>query len=190
MFYAGEKKRMEMHFVRWFYSTRYTSGWDARSAIHNAQIKLDIPEICRITTDEEWEYAEEIIEYIRDTALHDYFNEELYIPKLKFRGIWEEQCFMFWLQTHMQKHECDSHFLGRDLHAKTLDYKSYGSWGGSLSDATYELTDFALVMQKLHYIAYVHNKFDKKLNPKGTLNNNEKGIEDIIRTRTISVSRY
>lgn len=55
--------------------------------------------------------------------------------------------FMYLLQGYCEEHQCDYKLLGYDMHKETISHKSYGSWGGPLYDATYSLTDFAILLR-------------------------------------------
>lgn len=156
--------------------------------ISKAQIKLNLLQEYRISTDEEWNLAKEIIKGFQKDITQKFFSNQLSIPASKY-VISEETYFMYLLQRYLEQHQCDYDFLGYDMHKETISHKSYGSWGGPLYDATYALTDFAVVLQKLYYISYMHCKKSSTINPKGEYWSNERSIEDIIDSRRLSVSR-
>ena len=156
--------------------------------ISNAQIELNLLPEYRISTDEEWILAKDIIKGFQKDVTQKYFSNQLSIPTSKY-VISEETYFMYLLQTYLKQHQCDYDFLGYDMHKETISHKSYGSWGGPLYDATYALTDFAVVLHKLYYISYMHCKNSSPLNPNGEYWSNEHSIEDIIDSRQLSVSR-
>lgn len=156
--------------------------------ISKAQIKLNLLPEYRISTDEEWIFSKDIIKGFQKDVTQKYFSNQLSIPTSKY-VISEETYFMYLLQTYLKQHQCDYDFLGYDMHKETISHKSYGSWGGPLYDATYALTDFAVVLHKLYYISYMHCKNSSPLNPNGEYWSNEHSIEDIIDSRQLSVSR-
>ena len=74
----------------------------------------------------------------------------------------------------------------------TKEYKSYGSWGGVLFDATYELTDFAVVYHKMYHIAQTYC-LTLRENPLDTNTVAFQGAEytkKVLDTREMKVSRY
>lgn len=156
--------------------------------ISNAQIKLKLLQEYRISTEEEWDLVKEIIKGLQKDITQKYLNNQISIPTSKY-VIPDETYFMYLLQEYCEKHQCDYTFLGYDMHKETVSYQSYGSWGGQLYDATYGLTDFAVVLHKLYYISYMHCKNSTPLNPNGKYWTNERSIENIIDSRKLSVSR-
>ena len=156
--------------------------------ILNAQIKLNLLPEYRISTDKEWNLAKDIIKGFQRDITQKYFSNQLSIPTSKY-VIAGETYFMYLLQGYCEEHQCDYGFLGYDMHKETISYKSYGSWGGLLYDATYSLTDFAMVLHKLYYISYMHCKKSSPLNPNGEYWSGEHSIEEIIDSRRLSVSR-
>lgn len=142
----------------------------------------------RIVDEDDLEMAKEIL-----SSFQKYLNEQLLInslvmPKTK-HVISGEDFFMFHLQFYLEKHQCDDSFIGYDMHEKTISRTNYGSWGGMLYDATYSLTKFAVVFNKLYYISYCYCKNSKSINPDGEYFVNENGIENIIDSKRISISR-
>lgn len=155
--------------------------------VSNAQVELNIlPEYCIIGG--EWKTVNILIESFQKETTQRYFCNALCLPKSKY-VIDGETFFMYLLQEYLGKHQCDDSFLGYDMHKETISRKNYGSWGGQIYDATYALTDFAVVFYKLYYIAYLSCKRNKKLNPSENYYNNEHAIEDIIDSRRISISQ-
>lgn len=155
--------------------------------IGNAQIKLSLPQECRISGSVEMDYMKEILtEYQKDLS-QSYFKGRLRLIKSKYvvRG---ETYFMFALYAFLSDHQCDYQFLGHDMHQETVSYKRYGDWGGPLFDATYSLTDFAVVYHKMHYITYMYcrgNDILRDFVPEW----NEKNLKEILDTKQIQISR-
>ena len=156
--------------------------------LKNAQIKY-IPQEHHISGDDEWQFAKEILEAYQNYLTQSYFRGHLKEIKSKY-AVDGEDYFMSALHDFLSSHECDSKFLGYDMHEKTVDYKGYGSWGGPLFDATYSLSKFAVVYHKMYYIAYHYCKNSKITNPKGSSFQNEKYIREILDTNQIQISRY
>jgi hypothetical protein len=158
-----------------------------KSYILNLQIQMKLLPEYRITEDE-WSTVELILADFQKKLLDHYFSDSVHIPKSKY-VIKKEIYFMFMLQEYLCQHQCEYRFLEHDMHQDVISHKSYGSWGGSLYDATYSLTDFAITFHKLYYVAYMSCKNDKFLEAGGYRFNKERDIENIIDSKRISVSR-
>lgn len=186
-----EKRRKEV--VAWCVNepNRYRDYLYLWEYISNAQIKLNLLQEYRISTDEEWDLAKEIIKGFQKDITRKFFSNQLSLPTSKY-VISDETYFMYLLQEYLEQHQFDIEFLGYNMYKETISYKSYGSWGGPLYDATYALTDFAVVFQKIYYISYIHCKNSSAINPKGKYLYwaNEHSIEDIIDSRRFSVYSY
>ena len=155
--------------------------------ILEAQNLLNVPPKYRIISSDLEKVKILIAGFQKDTT-QKYFSNSLYLPKCKYT-INSKTYFMYLLQSFLEKHQCDSYFLDYNMHQNRITYESYGSWGGELYDATYSLTDFAIVFHKLYYIAYIYCKKSNTLNPKGNYFNNEQSIEYILDSKQISISQ-
>nr|WP_287920799.1 hypothetical protein [Ruminococcus sp.] len=164
---------------------RYLQLWQY---VSNAQTDLNLLREYCISTDKEWSLARDIIKGFKKDIIQKFLSNQLSIPTSKY-VIPCETYFMYMLLGYCEKHQCDYKFLGYDMHKKTISYENYGSWGGQLYDATYELTDFAIVLYKLYYITYMHCKNSDQLNTNGEYWTNEHFIEDTIDSKRLSVSR-
>ena len=156
--------------------------------IVKAQIKLNLPKECCIVGDEEWAIAKEIIDKYKKDLMQSYFKGHAYVIKSKY-AIQGETYFMFALYAFLSDHQCDYKFLEHDMHKKRISYKEYGSWGGTLFDATYAQTDFAIVFHKMHYITYMYcrgNDILKTYVPSW----NEENLKEILDTKQIQISRF
>ena len=156
--------------------------------ISNAQIKQNLSMEYCISGDEEWAYVKEVIDEYRQDLMRAYFKGRLYVIKSKYR-IRGVDYFMFALYAFLSDHQCDYEFLCHDLHKERISYKSYGSAFSAGSDATYTLTDFAMVFHKMHYITYMYcrgNDILKDFVPGW----NEKNLREILDTKQIQISRY
>lgn len=156
--------------------------------VSNAQIKLGIQKDYCIFGDDEWEFVKEILQEYRKNLTQSYFNGSLLIIKSKY-AIHGEHYFMFSLYEFLSKHQCDYQFLGHDMHKEIISYKSYGESFSAGSDATYTLTDFAVVFHKMSYITYLFCKNSKIANPNGDAFCNEKSISNILESKQIKISR-
>lgn len=125
--------------------------------VNNAQLHAEMCENHRILGDTEWKYVQIILSGFQQHLTQAFFYGEISHKKSKW-SIPEEDFFMYHLFCYLSSHECEYKFLGFDMHAKTISYESHGSWGGPLFDAIYELTDFAIVVQKLRYITFLSCK--------------------------------
>lgn len=155
--------------------------------ISNAQIKLKLSKEYCIAGDNEWAIAKEIIDEYKKDLMQSYFKGNAYVIKSKY-AIRGETYFMFALYAFLSDHQCDYKFLEQDMHKERLEYKRYGDWGGPLYDATYALTDFAVVFHKMHYITYMYcrgNDILKGFVPEWS----EKNLKGILDTKQIQISR-
>lgn len=149
--------------------------------------ELNIPENYRINTNEEEKLFKEILSQYKEYILQCYFHNNLPLPNKKH--IPDGQTYyMYSLCCFLHEHQCDSVFCGYNMHTKTLEYKNFGSWGKPLYDAKYSTSDFAVVFHKVYYLSYLYCKNDNFLNPNGDLYFDEKSIETIIDSGTISIS--
>ena len=156
--------------------------------ISNAQNKYELSKKYCIAGDEEWAYVKEIIDEYRKDLMHSYLKGNLYVIKSKY-AIRGADYFMFALYAFLSDHQCDYKFIEKDMHKEMLEYKRYGDWGGPLYDATYELTGFAIVFHKMHYITYMYcrrNDILKSFVPAW----NEENLKEILDTKQIQLSRY
>ena len=157
--------------------------------IKNAQIELGVPEDYRISGEEQWDVVNSILVQFQKELVQNYFNGSLGLVKSKY-AITGESYFLLELTSFLEKHQCDYSFLGHDMHKEAISYKKYGTWGAPLFDATYSLTDFAIVYHKTYYIAYLFCKNSMIFNPKGNLYRNDQDIKNILDTCQINLSRY
>lgn len=167
-------------------SNEYRNNLSLLDYIKNAQIKYCTTPELRIVADE-WDTVKLLIENFQNDTIQNYFCKHLKMPPKKIDG---ESYFMCLLQEYLEKHQCDSYFLENKMHMETVSRKDYGSWGGQLYDATYSITDFALVFHKLYYISYMFCKNSTKLNPNMEHFTCEKSIEEVIASKTISISKF
>jgi hypothetical protein len=181
-----------MHLIDWIHNIPFYSykKKPADCFFPNADKLFPIHENYRIYGDEERNIAKGILEQYQQDLIQRYFSGKLSAayspPKLT-----NAEYFLFTLSEFLQKHECETTFNGNEMY-KTKDYKSYGSWGGPLYDATYELTDYAVVYHKMYYIAQMYCLTLRK-NPLDTSEMSFQCAEEtkkVIDTREMKVSRY
>jgi hypothetical protein len=156
--------------------------------LHNAQRKLKLSREYCIYDDDERSYAKSIIEEYRQDLMQSYFKRNTYTIKSKYtvKGL---DYFMFSLYAFLSDHQCDHEMCNQNMHTEQTEYKSYGYWGGPLYDATYALSDFAVVFHKMHYISYMYCRESvvlKALVPAW----NEQNLKEILDAKQIEVSRY
>ena len=156
------------------------------SYISNAQITLQLTQEYRITGDDGWEFAKKILEEYQKDLTQSYFRGHLRIPKSKY-VISGEAYFMLTLYAFLSDHQCDDKFLNHEMHKERVSYKSYGSTFSAGFDATYALTDFAIVLHKMHYITYMYCRGNEILKP-FVSEWNEKNLREILDTNQIQLS--
>lgn len=166
-------------------SYTHRDGLPLRWYVERAQ--TNIADEYRIADEAEWEMIGDIFGTFKKDLNEQMFADRLIIPKTKYL-ISGEDYFMLSLVSYLKNHQCDGMFIGHNMHEKNISYKDYGSWGGRLYEATYVLTKFAVVFNKLYYIAYCYCKNSKSINPDGKSFYSENGIEEIISSKTISIS--
>ena len=140
--------------------------------------------------DEELNTAKEILrEYQKDLS-QKYFSGYLIASRLKCK-LSDAEFFLLTLKEFLEKHECETTFCGNKMY-KTKEYKSYGSWGLPLFDATYELTDFAVVYHKMYLIAQVYclTLRENPLDTNTLYFQWTESAKEVLDTREMKVSRY
>lgn len=190
--YRQEKELFDL--VAWCVTTDYQSigsvrpGLDLCHYIGNAQVDQKLPSEYCIHGDTEWQFTKEILkEYQRDLT-QSYFNSSLSPKAIKSKySIHGDHYFMFSLCSFLGAHQCEYEFLGHDMHQERLVYKSYGHM---CFDATYSLSDFAIVYHKLYYIVYNSCKESKIFNPNEASYQHPDDIKKILDTKQIEISRY
>lgn len=104
--------------------------------------------------DDELDIAKEILCAYQKELSQEYFSGHLIVNRSMCK-LSKQEYFLVTLNDFLQKYECEKNFLGHKMY-DTKDYKSYGSWGMPLFDATYILTDFAVVYHKIYLIAQTY----------------------------------
>lgn len=158
------------------------------SYVFNAQNDLEVPSQYRLSVSQEQAAVEELLASFQNELMKDYFEGSLRCVKSKY-VIPGNHYFMFALNSFLSEHQYDPCFNGHDMHKSTLSFNGHGSWGAPLFDASYELSDFAVVYHKLYYITYLFCKNSKVINSKGDAYCYSDSIKKILDTRQIDISR-
>lgn len=162
---------------------------DGLSDLFYYQKKLNLHDDCCITQTEK-ELTKEILKDFQLHSLHLYFSNNLPKPRCK-RINKSTTFFMFLLHSYLTDHQCDYNFLGYEMHSKTISRTDYGSWGVSQYEASYKLTDFAVVINKLLYISLCYLKSTPEFSnlfSEDRYQSELKSLEKIIFTKTIHVT--
>ena len=143
-----------------------------------------------IQGDEEYNIAKEILKQYQRDLIQKYLSGKLSTDP-SIRKLTEAEYFLFTLQEFLEKHECETTFNGNEMY-KIKDYKSHGNWGGPLFDATYELTDYAVVYHKIYYITemYCLTLRENSLDTNSLSFIKTEETKKVIDTREMKVSRY
>ena len=152
--------------------------------VSNAQIHCKITDEYRISTEEEWQYVREILEEFKNDLSSNYFDGALKTEIKSKYVITEEQYFLYALCAFLTRHQCDSDFIGYEMHDDILERNYYGNLSFS---AKYIVSDFAIAFNKLLYVAYVSCKNHKGI---GEYYDDEEYIEDIISTKQLGVNNF
>lgn len=156
--------------------------------IKNAQISAHVQDVYRIHSEEEWDMVKAILDGFKAKLTEDYFSDLIPYKSSKY-VIPGEHFFMFRLFCYLADHQCESNISGHDMHNRTISHKSYGSYGGPLYDATYELSDFGVVFHKLYYISYLFCKRSPFFNGEIAGWLTDKTFADILDSGQLSVYR-
>lgn len=151
------------------------------------QKKLNLSDVYSLNNGDK-EQVIKIIEAFKKNLSEKYFSDRLVLPKPKYR-ISDNEFLMLSLYLFLDENTSSTYFCKEPMHKNTVAYKSYGF---NEYDATYSVTEFAIIVYKLLYIAYVYCQNSEALNPKGNIfnNANKEYIEKLINTETICISCY
>jgi|GEM_PF-7010956 len=164
--------------------------FDLFTYISRAQKDLELSQPYCIDSNE-IEFAKEILNALQQNTAQLYFYDTL--PKPKCKSISScEAYFMFLLHCYLKKIQCADSFLGHNMQNKTISKTDYGSWGVTQYEATNEISDFALVVNKLIYVSLIYLRKSKDfnyLNNEYWINDEQKSLEKIIFTKVIHISQ-
>lgn len=191
--YAQEQKLRDL--VSWSAIGDYSPSLGRHSYVSellitvlNAQYNDAIDKKHRITEEAEKQYVNEIIEEYQKDIMRSYFKGYLKMIRSKY-VVQGKDYFMLSMYAFLSEHQCDYKFLEYDMHKDRISHKSYGSTFGAGFEATYALTDFAIVLHKMHYITYMYCRGNDIL--RGFVPEwNEKNLKQILDTKQIQISRY
>lgn len=167
--------------------------------LHNAQIELNINASFRVAGNCDRSYAKQILDGFTSYLSDSFYCEKIDYNYCNLKKLYryarvdgypiEMHFFMFQLFEYLFSHRCDYDFLDNKMHKNVLEYKQYGSWGGTLFDATYELSDFAVVVFKMMYISY---KFCRNSTVYSSVvsSKTEQFITETISSKRIDISRF
>ena len=120
----------------------------------NAQIEKKLPKQYALTS-EERDDAELILKAYQKDLSERYFAGCIK-PNRAYSRLRGQDYFMLTLRDYLHEHECDL-YMGERVKYNLISRKDYGSWGGQLYDAEYELTIFGRVYHKLMFIAELYS---------------------------------
>ncbi len=149
-----------------------------------AQNRLQIPQQYCIISKEEQNWAQMIIEGLKDEIEKDFLVGQVNLPVTKKKGMFtkynhNEWRLMCMLCDYLPCHQADYEFLGNRIINENLGKKNYLT--------QYSLTDQGVTLQKLFYITYIYCKKCDEINPSGKLYRNESRIATAIDSRIVSV---
>lgn len=192
--YSYKQHSQLYYLVGWSVTTNYSSapsirpGLDLIDYIYRAQRNLGIHADYCFSSQSELDTVALLLKEYQRSLSQKYFNGHLLPPKYK-KPISGEQYFMYMLCNMLKHHQCDSHYMNHDMHAKRLSYVEGGLWGIQNYDATYSLSDFALTYHKLYYVTYLFCQNDSVLNQTCDFTDSD-SIKKIIDTKHINIWCY
>lgn len=152
--------------------------------ISNCQVSSKINlEYC--INESDYRIADIILKQYQSDLSNSFYRKQLKIDK-RIASFTNEDYFWFTLCAFLIRNECES-FFGQDCMYRLIEKKEYGSWGGQLYDAVYELTDFGRVFHKLMYIAQAHCEKNSKINIDNCYA--ASGYQKILDSNQIKISR-
>lgn len=158
--------------------------------ICNAQAIHNLSKEYRLIEESEQSTAKEILAFFQEYLTQEYFKDALSSDRTIVRKS-SEAYFIFALKSYLEKYQCDTSFHEHKMYT-VKNYVKYGSWGAQLFDATYILTDYAVVYHKILYIVqlcYFNSLKDTDAiySVESRATENTKKVLD---TKEIEVSRY
>ena len=156
----------------------------------NADKLFVIDEKYWLQSEEEFATAREILCVYQKELSQKYFSGHLSAGG-SMSKLTNEEYFLVTLKDFLEKYECKKVFWDHDMYT-TKEYKSYGSWGGPLFDATYVLSDFAVVYHKMYLITQIYCLTLRKnaSNTNALSFERTEATKKVLDTREMKVSRY
>ena len=134
------------------------------SDIKNAQYTFKLSKEYSIIEENDVILCHDIIREYQNHMAKRYFLDTLPNYQTKKR-LSSKDYFMATLYDFLSDHQCDHEFIGHIMCEKRLKYIEYGTWGVTNYDATYALSDFAIIYHKLLYITFCYCKNCLAFNP-------------------------
>ena len=130
------------------------------------------------------EFALEILDAYRANLVERYFKGSLNVSRANLS---RDEYYMLSLCGFLEKHECCTTFNENTMY-ELLERTNYGTWGTRLYTATYELTSFGVVFNKLLYAARTYCENSKPMNKKEKLFQNAENIRERLESNRITIS--
>lgn len=163
---------------------------DLLSDIHADQLRFylihamdtnKIPENYRICSDEEWNYANDILADFKKYLSKAFFNDELYVPKSRY-AVESRDFFMYFLNIYLHKRLSNDRIF-RDNTFKGVISHTEGT-------TVYELSVLGITLYKMRYISSLYCLNSDVLNHKKDYYVNEQGFKDIIDSKQTEYFSY
>ncbi len=130
------------------------------------------------------EFALDILDTYRAYLSETYFRGNLKIECAKLSS---DEYFMLTLCNYLENRECRTNF-NENVMYNQLERTNYGTWGNQLYTATYELTTYGVVFNKILYIARIYCENNKHINKKRTMLCRSKDIKERLDSNKITIS--
>ena len=183
--------RCNMSLLEWLCNVpHYAKRKERNYFFPNADKSFPIDEKYWLSGEEELNIAKEILYAYQKELSQEYFSGQLSVSRFVCK-LSNAEYFLVTLKEFLEKYECKDTFNDKRMYS-TKSYKSFGSWGVPLFDATYELTDFAVVYHKIYLIAQIYCLALRE-NPLDTTTTSYHSAEytkKVLDTREMEVSRY
>ena len=178
--------------VQWcaipFMYHRTARGFDLYEYVEKAQLENSIkPDYC-ILDEREWEVVKSTIEDFRQELIRKYAYDEIYVPKVK-GGLSQETFFLYSLLMYLKERTTNEDFCRKRIFKERLEYEEYGRWGSQLFYVKYSLTDYAVSIYKLYYVLFIYCKNKGLLKPEGAVKYDERSLQEVLETKTVSVEK-
>jgi hypothetical protein len=183
--------RCNMSLLDWLYDVQhYSKKKKADCFFSNADKMFLIEDKYWLSGEEELSIAKEILCAYQKELSQEYFSGHLIANRLVCK-LSHAEYFLLSLKDFLQKYECETTFNGQQMYI-TKSYKNLGSWGVPLFEATYELTDLAVVYHKMYLIAqmYCLTLRENPLDTTTTFYHSAEYTKKVLDTREMEVSRY
>lgn len=184
--------RCNLNLIEWLCNVpHYSQKKESNCFFPNADKLFLIQEKYNIQGEEERNIAKEILKEYQKDLVQSYFLGQGCTTDRNLTKITEQEYFLLTLANFLNKHECEKEFNGHQMYI-TKSYKDRGCWGTFLFNATYELTDYAVVYHKMYYITQIYCLTLRKnpLDTSAALFARAEYTKRVIDVREMDVSRY